>query len=188
MGEEEEGNVLHTDTEQAMDHLGALARETWEHEVSRHGARAEWLPKVLTYDDTGAVALVVPIGVSAEEPVKTSDIVIAALPDVVQSSTAWLAVTLDSYMSTDPALNMLAAVGSTTLHEQYARGNPAVLDTLFVHAVNRQGHQRWRHMPYRVKGNRVQWLEFPSGVIPPDAQMGGQLAEALVAAMTRHGN
>ena len=174
------------DEAELLDGLATAARTTWERTVAEHGSRAVWLPEMVMVDDEGVV---LHVGLVADVPpgmeVSTADMVMDAALMVVQPSTAWLGVTVDSYICNDPRLNDRVAAGHTTLRRLYDQRMPGVVDCLFVYAVNRRAEQRCIPMPYRVRSGRVQWLS------PPDLdgdQMGGRLADALSAAMTRGAN
>jgi hypothetical protein len=169
--------------------LADVARATWERSVAQQGSRAEWIPELVMVDDAGDVAIAALV---ADTPpgveVSTAEMVMDAASRLVQPSTVWLATTVDSYLCTDVRLNERVVAGHTTLRQLYAQRMPGVLDCLFLHAVNRRGENRTIDMPYRVRSGRVQWL--PQTGIPRDEhlQLGGRLAHALTAAMTRGGN
>jgi hypothetical protein len=123
------------------------------------------------------------------DEVSTADLVMVAAGEVCTPATAWLCVTVDTYVSTDSNVTKLASEGHTTLRRLHQAGHPGVLDALLLFAVSRTGEQRHRVLPYRVRAKRVHWLEHDGlAVVPEGATLGGRMADALVAAMTKASN
>lgn len=177
------------DEAQAMGGLVDVARETWEATVAQRGRHAEWMPKLMLFDAGGlTVFFPMPILEPGDE-VSTARLVTAAASEVVTPTTEWLCVTVDTYVSISAAAIDLVAHGPHTLRGLHGMGHPGVADALLLLGVDRAGHKTHRVLPYRVRGKRVHWLPADTlPVIPPDAQLGGWMSDALVAAMTKGGN
>jgi hypothetical protein len=165
-----------------MDRLVKVARETWEQVVSAQGRKAEWVPKMMVQDDAGHVDIGAMVGGFDD-----SLVLATALDQLVTAATAWAALTVDSYITTDSELT--SHHRDRPLSELYALGHPSVLDALVVVAVHRDGRVQLTELPYRVRGREVHWFEERRHDSATDGHhIGGRLGEALVAVMSRRHN
>lgn len=176
-----------TDDNEYVSGLADAARETWEHVVERDGRKAEWTPKLALMDDAGDVTLV---GIVADIPdgveVSTRDMAVDAASNLVTPSTRLLAATLDTYIVSGRGAT-LAAETNRSPGDLYRAGHPDAHDALIVIAVDRRGKSTLHAMPYRIRGHRVHWIEVAVTASQLDG-LGGPMAEALAAVMTRAGN
>ena len=157
-----------------MTMLEDMAKDSWEVEVADEGGEAEWIPKLVVSYGTKyeLIAMIQPPQTHVTEAIQ----VIGS--DFLTSEVRWIALSADTHYTT----NMSALNHGETLAAQAARGVPGIHSAMVISAVSRDGAEFLSVLPYRVWGNRVEWLEGNT-TVHAGKEMAGGVYEALKQAL-----